>query len=416
MTDQRGSRRREDASRRYASRANYRPARRRSTETSRRLAERGARSTGYRSALDQYSRNSGHYAARQTGLSKGAKIAIVVVLLAILGTAIFFVVKMLYKNSINEGFLGGKTEEELVAIDNELTGTRIFTEPFTMLLLGSDERAEDITQGARTDTNILCRIDPTTNTVSLLSIPRDTQIYVAGVGQTKFNSAYAYGGVATTIKAVKDLCDVDVDHYAEIDFEGLVDLIDAVGGIDVEVDELIDDPDAGDIVIEPGLQHLDGEAALVFARSRAYFDGDYTRQANQRKVIMALAYKMLESPASELMGVIQASTKFLTTDMSVDDILSVADQMRHNNDYPIKIYSANIPSYPADIAGISWVIADQNDLDAMMEVFNAGGDIGANAESVVDADGNSKNNGVTYGFTPLETSDEGEDEGEGEDE
>ena len=377
MAEQKGTRRRESSSRRYASRAEVSPTRRQSVRSSRKAAERPSYATVQRASYQQYSRNSGNYVSRKQGLSKGAKIAIVVVLLAVLAAAIGGVVWMLQKNTINEGFSGGKTNDELVAIDAELTGTKIFTEPFTMLLLGSDARADDETMGARTDTNILCRIDPTVNKVSLLSIPRDTMITISGAGQNKFNAAYFYGGVAGTIKAVKDLCGVDVDHYAEIDFEGLVDLIDAVGGIDVQVDELIDDPDAGDVVIQPGLQHLDGEAALVFSRSRAYIDGDYTRQANQRKVIMALAYKMLESPATELVGIIQASTKFLTTDMTLDDILSVADQMRHNNDYPITIYSANIPSYPSDVNGVSYVIADQFELPGMMRVFNEGGDIGA---------------------------------------
>lgn len=378
MTDRNRLRQNDDSDRRYSSRSGNRSTRNGSSYSysSRRDSRDGYRASGYRPATQQYSRANSHYVSQKRGMSRGAKAVLVILLIAALGAGIFFAVKMIYKNSINEDFKGGKTDEELVAIDSELTGTRIFDEPFTMLLLGSDARADDESMGARTDTNILCRIDPTTNTVSLLSIPRDTQIYIDGAGQNKFNAAYFYGGVAGTIKAVKDLCGVEVDHYAEIDFEGLVDLIDAVGGIDVEVDEYIDDPDAGDIIIEEGWQHLDGEAALVFSRSRAYVDGDYTRQANQRKVIMALAYKMLEAPATELAGVIRSSTKFLTTDMSLDDILSVADQMRHNNDYPITIYSANIPSYPADIGGVSWVIADTYELDHMMQVFNEGGDIG----------------------------------------
>ena len=421
MADQRRPRRTDSDLSRYSSRSGNYSSRRRSTSTNQRSTERSTRteysrragtdrstrsgysgqSTGYRSALDQYSRRSGNYVSRKTGPSRAVKVIIVLLLLAALGTAIFFAVKMIYKNSINEGFKGDKTTEELVAIDAELTGTRIFTEPFTILLLGSDARMDEDWMGARTDTNILCRVDPTVNKITLLSIPRDTRIYIDGAGENKFNAAYFYGGVAGTIKAVKDLCGVDVDHYAEINFEGLVDLIDAIGGIDVEVDEIIDDPDAGDIIIEPGWQHLDGEAALVFARSRAYYDGDYTRQANQRKVIMALAYKALESPASELIGLIQASTKFLTTDMSVDDILSVADQMRHNNDYPVVIYSANIPSYPADIGGISWVIADEYELAQMMEVFNAGGDIsgGSDEEEASDEGGeetSDEGNGAGY--------------------
>ena len=131
------------------------------------------------------------------------------------------------------------------------------------------------------------------------------------------------------------------------------------------------------IHLQAGDQTLNGEEALVFARSRAYADGDYTRQRNQRKVIDAIIHKGLEAPATDLAGLIQASTKFLTTDsaMDFDFILSLAELIRHNNDYPVTIYSANIPSYPDMIGDVSYVIAEDAGVAEMSRIFMEGGDI-----------------------------------------
>lgn len=322
----------------------------------------------------RYGYGNGRYGKKPMAGWKKALIALLVI--AIMAAAGFFIYKEIRTQMINNELRGNKTDAEIAAIQDELAPPVKYDEPFVLLLIGSDARVEDESMGQRSDTNILVRIDPATNTVSLVSIPRDTMIYIDGAGTNKFNAAYYYGGVAGTIRAVKDLCDVDVNHYAEIDFDGMIGLVDAVGGIDVMVDETIDDPDAGGY-IEEGYQHLDGEDTLIFARSRQYYDGDFTRQANQRKVIMALAYKLLETPASELLGLIQVSTSFLTTDMTVEDIKKIADQMRHNNDYDVKIYSAMIPAVAAMVGDVSYVIADTAGVREMMQVFMSGGDVGA---------------------------------------
>lgn len=330
-------------------------------------------------AASQYSRNSANYHSKSKGSSK-AKTAIVVVIFVALIAAVaglaYYVIKQTEKDTVNAD-LHKLDDVTMEAIDNALTGSTSFEEPFTILLLGSDARSDDPDMGARTDTNILVRVDPFTNTISMMSIPRDTMIEIPGVGTAKFNAAYSYGGPSGTIQAVTNLTGIVPDHYAEINFEGLVDLIDAIGGIDVYVDERIDDPDAGPYVIEEGEQHLDGTLALEFSRSRAYADGDYTRQRNQRKVIDAIIHKGLEAPATDLAGLIQASTKFLTTDsaMDFDFIFSLAELIRHNNDYPVTIYSANIPSYTDMIDGVSYVIADDAGVAEMCRIFMEGGDI-----------------------------------------
>lgn len=351
----------------------------------------GAGVGGFGDSVSQYSRNSVDYSDRRQGMAPGKKralIAVIAVLVIALAVGGFFAFKEYQKALINQD-LHSMSQSEMEAVDNELTGSIHFDEPFTMLLLGSDARSDDPGMGARTDTIILTRIDPTTNNISMLSIPRDTMIEIPSVGTQKFNAAYTYGGPSGTIAAVKTLCGVDIDHYAEVNFEGLVGLIDAIGGIDVVVEETVDDPDAGDVVIPAGEQHLDGAAALTFSRSRAYADGDYTRVSNQRKVIEAIVHRGLNAPATELHGLIQASTEFLTTDsaMDVDFIYSLADQIRHNNDYPVTITSATLPSSTATIGGVSYVIADQAGVAEIIRIFNEGGDISQPLEnSSIDSD------------------------------
>ncbi len=351
-------------------------------------------------AYAQYTRTNQHYKAADGGASRGKKIAIAVIIIALVaavGGLAFYLYKESQKQAVNAD-LHQMATDELQAVDEELTGHKAFDEPFTVLLLGSDARADDPDMGARTDTIILVRVDPTVNTVSMVSIPRDTRIEIEGQGYQKFNAAYTYGGASGTIAAVKDLTGVDIDHYAEINFEGLVGLVDAIGGIDVVVDEVIDDPDAGGHIDE-GKQHLDGEHALILARSRAYVDGDYTRQANQRKVIMAIINKALTAPATELSGLIQASTKFLKTDSGIDFdfIYDLADQIRHNNDYEVKIYTATIPSSTATIDNVSYVVADQAGVKAMMKLFQAGKDVseGVSETSITDDVEAAKKTGTT---------------------
>ena len=330
-------------------------------------------------AASQYSRNNVNYHTKSKGSSKGAKIVVAIIFIALIATVAglgYYVFKQSQKDAVNAD-LHKLDDAEMEALESALSRSTKFDEPFTVLLLGSDARVDDESMGARTDTNIIVRVDPFTNTITMMSIPRDTAVDLPGVGMAKFNAAYYYGGPSGTIEAATNLTGIPIDHYAEVNFEGLVDLINAIGGIDVYVDERIDDPDAGDYVIEEGEQHLNGEQALVFARSRAYADGDYTRQRNQRKVIDAIIHKGLEAPATDLAGLIQASTKFLTTDsaMDFDFIFSLAELIRHNNDYPVTIYSANIPSYPDMIGDVSYVIAEDAGVAEMSRIFMEGGDI-----------------------------------------
>ncbi|MBQ3106603.1 MAG: LCP family protein, partial [Eggerthellaceae bacterium] len=301
---------------------------------------------------------------------KKVAIGIAVLLLAVLLGAAAAV--LLYLSSVNDSLSEGVTQEEQLAINDALAPVVSYDEPFYVMLIGSDRRAGADWMGARADTSIVARVDTATATVTLVSIPRDTQIYLPGYGRQKFNAAYAYGGTAGLINAAGELCGVSISHYVEVNFEELIALVDLVGGVTVNVPERIDDPDAGSIVIEAGEQTLSGDAALVFARSRQYYDGDFTRTSNQRLLIEALAKKVLDMSVAELPGVLSAASNSITTDLSVMDILNLAMQIKSAPE--LNIYSAMVPSVTGEEGGLSYVYAVEPDLSNMMDIVDQGGD------------------------------------------
>ena len=330
------------------------------------------------SSTSQYSRSNPNYQKKNRKGSRGKKIAIAVVLAVLVvfvgaGTA-----AALWVNSVNDTLTKGqKSATELDEINDVLVKTTSFDEPFYMMLIGSDARADDESMGARSDTNIVVRVDPTTNSATLVSIPRDTMINIDGYGYCKFNAAYSYGGAALAIKEASELLGVNISHYAEVDSR--IGLVDTVGGVDVTVDQRINDPDADGsvigqkkIIIEAGEQHMDGETALVFARSRAYADGDFTRTANQRKLIAALAEKILSMPLAKLPGIVQTAAGSITTDLSVTDLYSLATQFQDGGE--LSMTSCMVPSITGMYKSASYVFCDENALATMMQTIEAGGD------------------------------------------
>ena len=335
-------------------------------------------------AASQYSRNNPSYSAARKKMGRGKKIAlgvIVAILVVAIGGGSAFA---LWKNSVNEQLTkGDKTDEEIMAINDALKTDKdmTFTEPFYMMLIGTDETEDSHEDMHRSDTNIVVRVDPVNNQATMVSIPRDTKIDIDGYGTNKCNAAYAYEGVAGAVREANQLLGIEISHYAEVNFAKLKELVDAVGGVAVAVTERVDDPDADGtaahpewprVIIEEGEQHLNGNEALVFARSRAYADGDFTRTANQRKLIMAIVNKVLAMNATDLFSVTQAASQCVTTDLAVGDIVALAQQFQDDGD--LVIYSAMVPSTTAMIGDVSYVINDPVATKEMMKLVEAGED------------------------------------------
>ena len=257
-----------------------------------------------------------------------------------------------------------------------LVDSDVARDPFYMLLLGTDGRPGEETY--RTDSIILARVDPIEKQVTLISIPRDTR-YVYQGSTVKINSVFSYGGADDMVEAVNDLCGVEISEYAEINFDGMKALVDAVGGIDIYVPEgdEVDDPEAGPVTIESGQQHMDGEAALTFSRARHQFaDGDYTRMRHQRMVLGALAEKILNNlDIATVPALMNQLADMVKTSLQVSDIVSLINAMRGMD--VNSMYSANIPSWAGEdtyINGQSFVFVYEDQLEEMMERVDAGED------------------------------------------
>ena len=223
-------------------------------------------------------------------------------------------------------------QQGLTALDSMTSGlltgaeaNKITKEPFVVYLSGVDNRG-DLTEKARSDVNILAVVNPTTKQVALINTPRDYYVDLAGTdSKDKLTHAGLYG-VETSMATLGNLYGVNVEHYLRINFAGFINIIDAIGGVDVYSDQAftsVGSPGYYDpTTFAEGWNHLDGKAALAFARERhAFKTGDIQRGINQMKVIDAMVNK-LKSPAL-LMGfskLMDAAADCFVTSLSQEQI------------------------------------------------------------------------------------------------
>jgi len=245
-------------------------------------------------------------------------------------------------------------------------------EPFTVLLLGSDER--DGEEAARADTIILMKIDPETQNIWMLSIPRDTRVDIPGVGVSKVNAANFYGGPALMIETIQEFTGIPVNHYMELDFLGFEGIVDALGGVWIDVPREVDDwkaashsPNHQASHIDAGYQLLDGEYALTFVRSRDYPDADFTRMQNQQLFFRALLEQATRwSNILKLPGTIREFARYTNTDMSVGELIEIAQALNGVN-------SAGLET--ATLLGewrSPYVVVDEDEMERLVTAMRLG--------------------------------------------
>jgi len=176
------------------------------------------------------------------------------------------------------------------------------TQPFTVLLLGSDDDSKFIPDRLNTQSMILLRVDPSTKQATMLSIPRDLWVPIPNHGMGKISWGYQYGGAQGAIKVVESNFKVHVDDYVWIGLNGLVKLIDMLGGVNLQVtNPVMDDYYPSDldadrspygyhrVAVLPGATHMDGVQALQYVRSRhGDLRGDFARSERQQQLLLAL--------------------------------------------------------------------------------------------------------------------------------
>ncbi|MDR1185267.1 MAG: LCP family protein [Coriobacteriales bacterium] len=242
-------------------------------------------------------------------------------------------------------------------------------EPFYILVLGSDAREQGA--ASRSDTIMLCRLDPEKQMVSVLSIPRDTKVEIAGYGTQKINAAMAFGGPAGAVTAVSNFVGVNISHVVMIDFEGFSDIIDRLGGVTVNVPAY---SSYDGIELQPGVQTLNGAQALTFVRDRrSYGLGDFQRAANQRTLLKAVARKILQAPAAEIPGYVDSLAVCATTDLTSTQLIDLALSFR-GMDVDADMYTGQVPSKTDydSVNNISYVIALEDQWAEVREKYVSG--------------------------------------------
>ena len=231
----------------------------------------------------------------------------------------------------------------------------VATDKATIMIMGVDERSDDV---GRSDTLMVATIDPVKNETSLLSIPR--------YGYDKINAAYAYGGENLTQRTVEDFLGIRIDHYIIINTHAFQKIVDAIGGIDIDVEKRMyyEDPwdDDGGLIINlrPGLQHMDGKTAVTYVRYRDE-DGDIGRVKRQQKFMRAIV-DAVTTPAilPRLPGIISSVIDSVKTDLSVRQMLEFIGTLKESQAKGLR--TEMVPGRPLYIDEVSYWIPDMAQL------------------------------------------------------
>ena len=226
-----------------------------------------------------------------------------------------------------------------------------------IVVMGCDTRKDD---AGRSDTLFVVMLDKSKKNAALLSVPRDTRVKIKGHGWDKINAAFAYGGHKLTQETVQEFLGIKLHNYVVVDFQGFKDLVDVIGGVDINVEKRMyyyDPYDGFEIDLRPGIQHMDGKTAMQYVRYRDE-DGDIGRIRRQQKFIMAL-YKQIASKniITKIPGVSKQIMSMVKTNLSLKEMAELGKVM-HDMLEKDGLKMAMVPGSPEYIDGVSYWIPD----------------------------------------------------------
>lgn len=206
---------------------------------------------------------------------------------------------------------------------------------YNLLLIGTDAYTEN--NRGRSDTTVLVQMDTENRTIKMVSFLRDMYVKIPGRGSNRLNASYNWGGADLLIRTLEENFGVQVDAYVAVNFERLVKVIDALGGVEIQVSEAervqlnsilkfyntkIGDPEADQLLEEPGLKLLTGKQALCYSRIRK-IDNDFNRTSRQRTVIEAAFHKAMELDMLQLSALIMQNMDVVVTDLTLAEALDL---------------------------------------------------------------------------------------------
>ncbi|WP_245158834.1 LCP family protein [Blastococcus sp. TF02A-35] len=253
--------------------------------------------------------------------------SLVLVLVLVVGGIGLFLVDRYAGNVDRVGDVFAGLEEETrpaPATPAEAAGA----EPLTFLLVGSDDRIspeDGELPGGRSDAIMLVRFTADRQNAQLISIPRDSWVNIPGRGMNKINASYAFGGPSLLIQTVEELTQLRIDHYVAIDFEGLIQVTDDLGGVDVVVAETTSN---GPYTFQAGTNHLNGEQARWYLAERKTLPGgDFDRVRRQQQYLQSMFGKLFSSDTFSSPSRLDGALRAVTSAVAVDDGLGNADMV-----------------------------------------------------------------------------------------
>ncbi len=263
-----------------------------------------------------------------------------------------------------------ENDNELDLGDDNVIDQRVKNE-ILFLLLGVDAKDVKKSKGTRTDTMMLIKVNFETGEINLLSIPRDTRVTVKGK-QDKINHAHAYGGIELTLKTVRDFLNLDVDYYVKVDYKIVMDIVDAIGGVEIDVPQNMkySDPYADpplNINLKKGLQVLDGQKAHDFLRFRSgYKEGDIGRIKAQQMFMKELVKQTLQlKNITKLPKLVEAYFDNVDTNIPKSVILKGA--LAANKINVEKMVTNTIPGEGKRINGGDYWIYNPDETEALVK-------------------------------------------------
>jgi len=248
--------------------------------------------------------------------------------------------------------------------------------PVNILIIGSDRRVHQADVGARSDTLVVVRLDPQTNSISMLSVPRDLRVDIPGFGLNKINAAYSLGGAKLTVETVKQLLGVPINDFIDVNFEGFIKVVDKLGGAYLMVDHRYYNNTAvtnyASIDIQPGYQVLNGHQALSFVRFRHDQNGDFTRIVRQQMFLREMKRELAGSATitsfPHLFSVATIMSHYAVSDIAslskIYGLVTLGLKLDTNH-----IYQAHITGTTPTIGGVSYVVATPQDIAAGVQEF-----------------------------------------------
>lgn len=268
--------------------------------------------------------------------SLGVKIGLGVLIFLIfglvaVGTVFINTVNKLNRVELDKSNLGITKNEDLNKYES-------YTKIKNIMLFGID--AEEVGEVGRSDSMMILTIDPINNKIKLTSLMRDSYVPIEGYGEDKLNHAYAYGGPELALKTINETFGLNIEDFVTVDFATLPSVINILGGVEVDITEdEYDDVNkvitesnytlnkTTPLILNTGLQTLEGDQALAYARNRSSAGGDFERTQRQRKILEALFKKGLETPVSQYPNILNKILPLITTNMTSSDILSLGKNL-----------------------------------------------------------------------------------------